>query len=347
MKAWLLKLAGVMLLAGSLVIGWAMISYQQFVDQALILTAKEPVLLQVTPGSSVRKVAVTMQQQGLIEDGRYFVWMARLRGKASRIQSGEYLVEQGMTPSQLLENMVSGKVRQYAITLLEGWNFRQMMAEIDADSHLEHRLKGMTASEIMAALGRAGEHPEGRFFPDTYHFPRGLSDVEFLRRAYEAMAKALDKEWQNRAEGLPLKSPDEALILASIVEKETGATYERPQIAGVFVRRLKQGMRLQTDPTVIYGIGEDYDGNIRKSDLLRDTPYNTYTRKGLPPTPIAMPSGEALHAALHPDQGDSLYFVSRGDGSHHFSATLAEHECAVVKYQIKGRDCDHPNFAKQ
>ncbi len=335
MKERLFKLFGAMILLGSFIIGWLTMSYQQFIDQPMTLT--EATELLVKPGSSVRVVARNLQQMGLVDDGRYFVWMARLRNQAANIQAGEYLIEPNTSPSQLLQQMVSGKVRQYAITLLEGWNFREMMAEIDASPYLEHRLKGKSADELMAAIGREGEHPEGRFFPDTYHFPRGTSDVDFLKRAYTAMEKRLKQEWQQRDEGLPLKSSYEALILASIVEKETGATYERPQIAGVFVRRLRKGMRLQTDPTVIYGIGESYDGNIRKKDLLTDTAYNTYTRSGLTPTPIAMPSGEAINAALHPDDGDTFYFVSRGDGSHHFSATLDEHNNAVIKYQLKGR----------
>ncbi len=345
MKERLFRLLGALVLVGSLSAGWLLMSYQQFVDRPMALSA-DPVALLVEPGSSVRSVARNLSRLGLVENGRYFVWMARLRGQAGSIQAGEYLVEPGTTPAQLLQMMVAGKVRQYSLTLLEGWDFRQMMAQIDASPNLDHRLTGLAPEAIMERLGHQGEHPEGRFYPDTYHFPRGLSDVEFLQRAYRAMAQRLEQEWPQRAEGLPLKSPYEALILASIVEKETGVTSERPEIAGVFVRRLQKGMRLQTDPTVIYGMGEAYDGNIRKRDLKQDTPYNTYTRKGLPPTPIAMPSGEALHAALHPDKGESIYFVSRGDGSHHFSATLEEHECAVVKYQIKRRDCDHPNFSK-
>ena len=347
MRDRLFKLIGALILLGSLVAGWLLMSYQQFVDQPMAMSSAQAMPLLVKPGSSVRAVARTLQQQGLLEDSRYFVWMARLRGKATNIQAGEYSIEAGMTPSQLLDAMVAGKVRQYTITLLEGGSFREMMAQIDATPYLTHQLKGLDTNAIMKALGREGEHPEGRFFPDTYHFPRGLSDVEFLKRAYKAMAQRLEQEWSKRAEGLPLKSPYEALILASIVEKETGASRERPQIAGVFVRRLKTRMRLQTDPTVIYGMGLEFDGNIRKKDLLKDTPYNSYTRSGLPPTPIAMPSGEALHAALHPDSGDSLYFVARGDGSSHFSSTLDEHECAVVKYQIRNRDCNHPNFRNE
>jgi UPF0755 protein len=346
-RASLFRLLVTLAVMVSLFLGWQLLSYQQFTGSPMMLGGAQPVALLVSPGDSVRSVARALQDRGLVEEGRYFVWMARLQGNAGRIQAGEYQIVHGMTPAQLLEKMVTGKVRQYSITLLEGWDFRQMMAQIDANPYLQHLLKGLAAEEIMVRLGHQGEHPEGRFFPDTYHFPRGLTDVEFLQRAYRAMAQRLEQEWPMRAAGLPLRSPYEALILASIVEKETGVVEERPQIAGVFVRRLKLGMRLQTDPTVIYGIGSDYDGNIRAGDLKQDTPYNTYTRKGLPPTPIAMPSGEALHAALHPDEGESLYFVSRGDGSHHFSASYAEHECAVRRYQLRNRDCDHPNFRQE
>ncbi|MCW8918067.1 MAG: endolytic transglycosylase MltG [Gammaproteobacteria bacterium] len=344
MRERLFKLVGIVVLAGSFVAGWLLMSYQQFVDIPMNLAGGGTVVLQVNPGSSVTAVARDLQRRGLIAEGRYFVWMTRLRGKTGSIQAGEYPITAGMTPSQLLANMVAGKVYQYAITLLEGWSFRQMMTEIAGNPYLRHQLKGLTAEAIMARLGHEGEHPEGRFFPDTYHFPRGLSDVEFLQRAYRAMAQRLEQEWPMREAGLPLQSPYEALILASIVEKETGLPGERAQIAGVFIRRLHKGMRLQTDPTVIYGMGLEYDGNIRADDLKKDTPYNTYTRKGLPPTPIAMPSGEALHAVLHPAGGESLYFVSRGDGSHHFSASYEEHECAVKRYQLRSRDCSHPNF---
>lgn len=346
MKERLFRLLGALLLVGSLVAGWLLMSYQQFVDHPMTVPGTGPVTLLVAPGTSVRAIGRTMEQQGLVADGRYFVWMARLQGQTGHIQAGEYQVSAGMSPARLLEMMVAGKVRQYAITLVEGWTFRQVMAEIDASPYLEHQLSGLDADAVMARLGHSGEHPEGRFFPDTYHFPRGLSDVAFLQRAYQAMAQRLEEEWSARAADLPLKSPYEALILASIVERETGQPSERGEIAGLFIRRLRKGMRLQTDPTVIYGMGLEYEGNIRKRDLQHDTPYNTYTRRGLPPTPIAMPSGDALHAALHPSPGESLYFVARGDGTHHFSATLEEHECAVVKYQIRNRDCDHPNFRK-
>jgi UPF0755 protein len=208
-------------------------------------------LLRVAPGMSLNAVARNLKTMGLIDDHRYFVWMAKLRGKAANLQAGEYPIEVGMTPEQLLQRMVSGKVRQYALTLVEGISFREMMQQINANPYLEHTLEGLDNETLMRRIGHEGKHPEGRFLPETYHFPRGMSDVEFLRRAYQAMAERLASEWQQRQEGLPLKSPYEALILASIVEKETGMVSERPEIAGVFIRRLRKGMRLQTDPTVI------------------------------------------------------------------------------------------------
>ncbi len=240
-----------------------------------------------------------------------------------------------MTALQLLQQMVDGEVIQHTLTLVEGWSFKQVMVALRAHHAIRATLQGLTAAEIMSRLGYAGQHPEGRFFPDTYHFPKATSDIEFLRRAYSAMAERLEQEWVAREPDLPLKSAYEALILASIIEKESAVSAERAEIAGVFIRRLNKGMRLQTDPTVIYGMGEAYDGNIRRRDLRHDTPYNTYTRKGLPPTPIAMPGGEAIHAALHPASAESLYFVARGDGTHYFSATLEEHNRAVRKYQLK------------
>jgi len=218
---------------------------------------------------------------------------------------------------------------------VEGWNFKQMRVAIAGQQALEQTLVELSDQEIMQRLGYADEHPEGRFLPDTYHFPKGTTDLAFLKRAYQAMQGLLDAEWEQRDPGLPLNSPYEALILASIVEKETGLASERPEIAGVFVRRLKKGMKLQTDPTIIYGMGESYKGNIRRRDLKQDTPYNTYLHKGLTPTPISMPGADALHAVLHPKEGKSLYFVAKGEGSHQFSKTLVEHNRAVRKYQLK------------
>jgi UPF0755 protein len=233
--------------------------------------------------------------------------------------------------------MVKGKVRQYSLTLVEGWTFWQMLEQVRQSEILQHTLTGKSDEQIMTAIGHHGEHPEGRFYPDTYHFPKGLNDVQFLKRAYDEMQQRLQKAWRQRAVGLPFDSPYEALIMASIVEKESALPSERTRIAGVFINRLRKGMRLQTDPTVIYGLGRNFDGDIRFRDLRRDTPYNTYTRRGLPPTPIAMPGQGAIDAVMNPDTTNYLYFVARGDasGSHVFSETLEEHEAAVNKYQRK------------
>lgn len=333
----LFKLLGLLVLFGSLTLGWLMMAYQQFLERPLVLSGGQENILDIRPGSSLNAVAHQLAQRGFIEDARYFIWMARLRGLAAKIQAGEYVLESGITPPQLLQAMAEGRVRRYSITLLEGWSFRQMMTFIGDNPYLRHELKGLDEKAVMQAIGKPEESAEGRFLPETYQFTRGMSDTDLLQRAYKALHKHLEKAWAERAEGLPFKSPYEALILASIVEKETGKASERNEIAGVFVRRLQKGMRLQTDPTVIYGMGEAYDGNIRKKDLLTDTPYNTYTRRGLPPTPIAMPGADAIHAAVHPLEGKSLYFVSKGDGSHYFSATLEEHNQAVIKYQLKGK----------
>lgn len=295
-----------------------------------------PTVLEVKGGATAAAIGRELAERGLIADADRFRLLARRAG--GRIKAGEYRLEPGVTPEGLLALLASGQSVQYSLTLVEGWSFAQVMAAVAAAPELAHTLPGPTAAEggtaVMSAIGHPGEHPEGRFLPETYHFPRGLSDAAFLRRAYQAMSELLAAEWERRAEGLPLAGPYEALILASIVEKETGAAAERPQIAGVFVRRLQRGMLLQTDPTVIYGLGPAFDGDLRRRDLERDTPYNTYTRRGLPPTPIAMPGRAAIQAALHPADGESLYFVARGDGTHHFSATLAEHNRAVAKFQL-------------
>ena len=233
--------------------------------------------------------------------------------------------------------MVAGRVQQFAVTLVEGWSFRQMMQAINQHEHLEHTLNTLDGDAVMAALGYAGEHPEGRFMPDTYYVRNQEKDSELLQRAYRSMATSLETLWQARAPELPYENAYEALIMASIIEKESAVAEERPLIAGVFINRLRKGMRLQTDPTVIYGIGEAYDGDIRYRDLRKDTPYNTYTRKGLPPTPIAMPGKAAIHAALHPAETDYLFFVAHSDasGRHIFTSTLDEHEKMVDLHQRK------------
>ncbi|MEM7020216.1 MAG: endolytic transglycosylase MltG, partial [Pseudomonadota bacterium] len=252
-----------------------------------------------------------------------------------RIKAGEYQLPNGASPNRIMDIFIAGKSLEYSLVLVEGWTFRQVLDAVAAHSKLKQTLTGKSHREIMAALNQPDSHPEGRFFPDTYHFNTGMTDLEFLRRAYLKMEDELANAWSQRTEHLPLTSPEEVLILASLIEKETGQASERREIAGVFVRRLKKDMRLQTDPTVIYGLGEAYTGNLRKVDLQQDTPYNTYTRKGLPPTPIAMPGRAALQAAVNPASGSSLFFVARGDGSHKFSATLQAHECAVIEFQLK------------
>ncbi len=266
----------------------------------------------------------------------YFELYARYHQKASLIKAGEYLIKPNTTLPLFLEQIIEGEVVQYRYTIVEGITSQQLIATLKLHANLNSALNGMSSEEILKALGAAEQHIEGLFLPETYHFPAGTSDLAFLQRSYDALQSTLSDEWQNKADDLPYKTPYEALIMASIIEKETGIAEERAQIAGVFVRRLQKGMRLQTDPTVIYGMGDAYKGNIRRKDLRTDTRYNTYTRHGLPPTPIALASKESLHAALHPADGKSLYFVATGkEGRHYFSSTLTEHNKAVRKYQLK------------
>jgi UPF0755 protein len=294
----------------------------------------KPRTITVRPGTAFISVAGELQNKGLVDDSRILRLYARYHDLAAHIQAGEYAVEPGMSAVDLLHRMVKGQVVQHSLTVVEGWTFDEMVRAVVASKTLTHELEGLDDAGIMEKLGYADEHPEGRFLPETYQYPRGTTDVEFLRRAHEAMDRVLREQWEKRADDLPYDKPYSALIMASIIEKETAVASERPEIAGVFVRRLKRGMRLQTDPTVIYGLGDDYDGDIRYRDLRKDTPYNTYTRAGLPPTPIALPGVDSIHAALHPADGKALYFVARGDGSHVFSETLKEHNRAVRKYQL-------------
>lgn len=327
------RIIGATLLVASLAGGWFLWDYNVFTEEPMNV-GPQGLVYEIAPGTTLREVADGLVELGALRNPRYFVLMARLDRAASRIRAGEYRLEPGITPRALLSKMVAGDVVQHTLTVIDGWTFRQLMAEVDRDPDLTHTLDGLTDAQIMARLGHPGEYPEGRFAPDTYSFPRGTMDVAFLQRAYDAMGRWLAEAWAARAPGLPYKKPYDALIMASIVEKESALPKERLRIAGVFVRRLERHMRLQTDPTVIYGLGPKFDGDIRYADLHRDTPYNTYTRGGLPPTPIAMPSRDSLYAALHPAAGNDLYFVARGDGTHQFSATLEEHLRAVEKYQL-------------
>lgn len=305
-------------------------------DTELVLP-DEAVLYTIEPGTGFTQVVKDLHGRGFLEHPYALAWHARWTGVASTIKAGEYRLLPGMTPRDVLALFVSGRVVQRSFTIVEGWTFAQTMTALQAHDGLVHTLSALTAAEIMVRIDAPGEAAEGRFFPETYHFPRGTTDLEFLKRAHSAMRLYLDTAWQGRALNLPLTSPDDALILASIVEKETGVAAERERIAGVFIRRLRKNMRLETDPTVIYGLGAEFDGNLRKRDLKGDTPFNTYIHRGLPPTPIAIPGAAAIDAVVHPADGNALFFVAKGDGSHHFSATYAEHQRAVAKYQKRRR----------
>jgi UPF0755 protein len=297
-------------------------------------------LVDMPRGGSLNALLQDWQARGFLTSTRqrlYLSLYARVTGQAMRIKAGEYELAPGMRPVDLIALLVSGRGVLHELRLIEGWRAADALALVHQHDAIQQTLPPADLAALMRALGQPELHPEGRFYPDTYRFPRGTTDVAFFKRAFDTMQKALAEEWAARDEGLPYRGPDDALIMASIVERETGAVEERPEIAGVFVRRLRLGMRLQTDPTVIYGLGAAFDGNLRKRDLLADTPYNTYTRGGLPPTPICLPGRAALHAALHPAAGKTLYFVSRGDGSHQFSETMTEHAAAVRKYQLRRR----------
>lgn len=289
----------------------------------------------VERGDSFLRVLAKLREAG-ITGGHRVEWqlLARRLDAGGRLQVGEYALEPGMSATELLLKMRDGRVIRHRFTIVEGWNIRELRAALAQAGPLLQETRDLDDAALMEALGRPGVHPEGRFLPETYLYTRGDSDLELLQRAATALDNALEQAWEARAEGLPLESAEEALILASIIEKETGLASERARIAGVFTRRLQRGMRLQTDPTVIYGIGSAFDGNIRRRDLLSDTPYNTYTRDGLPPTPIAMAGIESIRAATRPEDGDALYFVAAGDGSgaHVFSRTYAEHQAAVREY---------------
>jgi peptidoglycan lytic transglycosylase G len=308
--------------------GWAL----WWVYQPLRLAAPT-VDLSIEPGTLPRGVAQAVQDAGVDVNPELLYWWFRLSGQDRLIKAGSYELETGITPHRLLAKLARGEESLRAVTLVEGWNFRQVRAALSGEDVLKPDTRGMADEAIMSLLGRPGVHPEGRFFPDTYTFAKGSSDVAVLKRAMRAMDKRLAAAWAERSTAAVVKTPDEALILASIVEKETGKAADRPLIAAVFSNRLRAGMPLQTDPTVIYGMGAAFDGNLRKKDLLADTPWNTYTRTGLPPTPIAMPGKASLLAAVQPAPSNALYFVSRGDGSSHFSANLDEHNRAVNKYQ--------------
>jgi UPF0755 protein len=320
----------VMILVGN----WLWLGYQSALHQAVLVD--KTVYLEIEKGDSLDRITDKLVAKELSVNPIWFKVLTVQEQALKKLKTGEYELTPGITIPKILELFVQGKTKQHAITFPEGWSFKDMCREIEKNPDLEHTLNGVDFENVLSKIAGevvAAQNPEGLFFPDTYFFEKHTTDVFLLQRAYDKMQRVMQHEWQNKAEGLPFKTPYEALILASIVEKETAAVAERPQIAGVFIRRLEQNMMLQTDPTVIYGMGESYQGDIKSKDLTTATPYNTYVISGLPPTPIAMPGRQALNAVLHPDNGDSLYFVSRGDGTHVFSATLKDHEKAVDSFQ--------------
>jgi len=323
-----LVLAGLMLGASAWKIHSALV-------QPLNITQEE--LLEVPKGTTPNRTLLRMEVDGVIKDAFWLRVYWRFNLPKQPLHSGEYRMTPGMTVEGLIDLWKRGEMVQYSLTLVEGWNFHQVRAALAKEEKIEQTLNGLSDSQVMDKLGHTGIFPEGRFFPDTYRFVRGMSDVELLKTAYDRLDEVLAKEWNQRATDLPYSGPYQALIMASLVEKETGVPQERGQIAGVFVRRMAIGMLLQTDPTVIYGLGDRYNGKLTRAHLKEATPYNTYMISGLPPTPIAMVGREAIHAALNPVEGSSLYFVARGDGSHVFSDDLDAHNNAVREYQLKRR----------
>ncbi|MEM9102202.1 MAG: endolytic transglycosylase MltG [Pseudomonadota bacterium] len=333
MKKLFLRLTFVFLLVMSILVIYSYTEYQRFL-QTNIAVSEIQTELEILSGDTVNLLAERLQQQGIIDNALLFKVMARI-SKQSQIKVGLYDINSSMTPQILLKHLISGKVKQFSVTFIEGWRFKEWRTHLDGIQEIEKTLSGFSDKEIMKLLGEPDLHPEGMFFPDTYAFENNTKDITILKMARERMKQFIQKEWPNRSESLPYDTPYEALIMASIVEKETGAPEERTKIAGVFVSRLEKNMRLETDPTVIYGIGDNFDGDIKRKHLREYTPYNTYRIKGLPPTPIAMPGGESIKAALHPAIGDYLFFVSKGDGTHQFSTNLNDHNKAVRKYQLR------------
>jgi UPF0755 protein len=329
------KIIAVILLFSTLSFAWLWNEYNSALTASVVLERSH--VIEINKGDSFQKITGKLVAEGIAIKPLWFKLIAYQKKVANKLKAGEYVLKQGLTMPEVLAVFVAGKTRQYSITFPEGWSFKQMLAEIQKNPHLEKTLGTMDYRSIMAKVGSEYKHPEGLFFPDTYFFDKKTTDIALLKMAHDKMKLILQAEWENKEQKLPLETSYQALILASIVEKETGAASERAQISGVFTRRLNKGMLLQTDPTVIYGMGDRYKGNIRYKDLRQATAYNTYVIKGLPPTPIAMPGQLAIQAALHPKEGESLYFVAKGngEGTHVFSATLREHNNAVNKYQRK------------
>jgi UPF0755 protein len=327
----ILKLSIILSLIASILLTFWMVKYAK---TSLKLTPQAQEIT-IKPKSGLKSIANQLVEQKVLRSAWPFIVLGKVLRKEPYLQAGDYTLNKNITPYQLLLSLNHGKTTQGSITFIEGKTFKEMRAKLIQNDAIKNTIQDMSDAQVMAVVGKGEYHAEGLFFPDTFYFDRGTLDTVILKRSYDGMQAKLSKAWNNRAPNLPYKNSYEVLIMASIIEKETGKASERPTIAGVFVNRLRIGMRLQTDPTVIYGMGDQYDGNIRRKDLLKDTPHNTYTRKGLPPTPIAMPGLASIEAALHPEKTKALYFVGKGDGSHVFSSSLIEHNRAVYQYQIK------------
>jgi UPF0755 protein len=330
LKSLLKTLLALVLLATAAILGYGM-----WYTRTPIALQQVPLEVEIPRGASLRLVTNSLEKAGVGIHRREFELLVRAFGRERDLKAGNYLLTRQPTPLELLDKLTRGDVTQAEVRLIEGWTFLQFRNALDSHADLKHDTKGLDDAEVLKRLNAGELHPEGLFFPDTYLFAKGSSDLAVLRSAYRAMQRHLAAEWQARQPNVPYRSPYEALIMASIIEKETGLASERDQIGGVLVNRLRIGMRLQVDPTIIYGLGGDFDGNLRKKHLLEDAPYNTYTRAGLPPTPIAMPGQASLRAAMRPAKTDAMYYVSRGDGSSYFSRNLTEHNGAVRKYQLK------------
>ena len=316
-----------------ILLSWAWRDFQKNLHAPAVVG--NPVVIEIEKGDSFNQITDKLLAQNVVFKPFWFKVIAVQERAVKKLKTGEYELASGLSLPEILALFVQGKTKQYTITFPEGWSFKEILHEVESNPSLDHTVHNVDFEALMTQLGANIKHPEGLFFPDTYFFEKHTTDVALLKRAYDKMQLVLQQEWQGKTGSLPLKSPYEALILASIVEKETGVVAERSLIAGVFIRRLQAGILLQTDPTVIYGMGDSYQGNIRYKDLKTATPYNTYVISGLPPTPIAMPGRDAIYAALHPDTSNSLYFVARGDGTHQFSDTLKDHNLAVDSFQRK------------
>ncbi|WP_218813296.1 endolytic transglycosylase MltG [Rickettsiella endosymbiont of Dermanyssus gallinae] len=323
------------LLVVSIFLTYFAIQYHRFLITPLSKT--EVIHYVFKPGSSMHRLVDDLQAQGFIQHPRFFYFLAYSKGATNKLKTGEYLFDPGTTPYQLVDQMMSGRVILHRFTIVEGWTFQQFLTALQALPYVKHTLNKTSPEQVLANLGLPPENPEGLFFPATYYFSLGAKDTDLLKWSYQLLEKKLNQEWLKRSSDLPYKTSYEALIAASLVEKETAIPKERPMISGVIARRLQKGIPLQIDASIIYGLGVHYTGKITVDDLRKDTPYNTYTRRGLPPTPIAIPSLSSIEATLHPDNSQNLYFVAKGDGSHQFSSNLAEHNRAVQIYQLDMR----------